>query len=65
MHNELKLYKQAIKYYRKKNWDLAEMQFHNLQMNASTTELYSMYVDHIRRYREHPPSEDWFGIFIQ
>ena len=61
--DELKLYEQARKYYRQMQWDLAEMQFINLQQQSPMTKLYHVYLDRIKFFRENPPEENWDGVF--
>src|SRR5690606_2518108 len=61
--DELKLYRETLKLYRAQNWDLAEMQFINLQQMHPERHLYSMYIERIAHYRQHPLSADWDGAF--
>lgn len=61
--SELKLYEQARKYYRDQEWDLAELQFINLQKQSPMTKLYSVYVDRVQYFRNNPPGEAWDGVF--
>jgi len=61
--SELKLYEQGRKYYREQQWDLAELQFLNLQKQSPMTKLYSVYLDRIQYFRETPPDENWDGVF--
>ena len=61
--DELKFYREAIKLYRAKNWDLAELQFLNMQKAYPNTRLYLMYAERITYFRHYPPSEDWDGAF--
>ncbi|MCC7410919.1 MAG: adenylate/guanylate cyclase domain-containing protein [Gammaproteobacteria bacterium] len=61
--DELKLYRQALKYYRSQQWDMAELQFLNLGKSSASPALYDMYVGRISHFREHPPGEDWDGVF--
>ena len=60
---ELKLYNQARKYYKEMQWDLAELQFLNLQKQSPMTKLYSIYVDRTQYFRNNPPGENWDGVF--
>ncbi len=61
--DELKLYVQAIRYYRKQDWDMAELQFLNLQKMHSEKPLYEFYIERMKYFRENPPPEDWDGVF--
>ena len=61
--DELKVYNQAKKYYRNREWDLAELQFINLQNMSPMMKLYSVYLDRIHVFRESPPDEHWDGVF--
>jgi len=61
--DELKIYRQGLSYYRNRNWDLAELQFINLQHTHPNTPLYTTYINRIRDFRQAPPSEQWDGTF--
>lgn len=60
---ELTRYKQALRAYRKKDWDKAEMEFFNLSRSYPDCLLYQQYLDRITRYRHDPPAPDWDGVF--
>lgn len=61
--DEFKLYRETLKLYRAQNWDLAEMQFINLQQMYPERYLYRMYIERIAYYRQNPPGADWDGVF--
>ena len=61
--DELKLYDQALQFYRAKNWDMAELQFLNLQKNVPDRALYKLYPERITHYRADPPADPWDGVF--
>jgi adenylate cyclase len=61
--DELKLYRETLKLYRAQNWDIAEMQFINLQQMHPERYLYRMYIERIAHYRQNPPGADWDGAF--
>jgi len=61
--DELKLYNQALKYYRSKDWDMAELQFLNLKKMHSDRPLYDFYIERMKYFRDNPPPEDWDGVF--
>lgn len=59
---ELQLYREALRLYRNRNWDLAEIQFLNLQQRTPL-KLYAVYIERIQYYRAKPPDEGWDGVF--
>lgn len=59
----LKRYREALKLYRNQNWDLAEIQFVNLQKIEPNRYLYQMYIERIGYFRNHPPAPSWGGVF--
>jgi adenylate cyclase len=61
--DEIKLYKQALKYYLDQDWDMAEMQLLNLQKQHPDRVLYNLYIDRVQNYRNNPPGTDWNGVF--
>jgi adenylate cyclase len=61
--DELKLYAQALRYYRNKEWDKAELQFLNLQKMHSQKPLYDFYIERMKYFKNNPPPEDWDGVF--
>ncbi len=63
LQDELKLYRQALKYYRGQQWDLAELQFLNLAKGGNSSYLYKMYAERVAYFRHHPPGADWDGVF--
>ena len=60
---ELELYHQALKLYRAQNWDMAELQFLNLQKQSPDRALYRVYAERIIYYRQNPPGADWDGVY--
>ncbi len=61
--DELKLYREALRLYRAREWDMAEMNFLNLSRSSRSPELYRVYAERIAQYRLHPPHTDWDGVF--
>jgi adenylate cyclase len=61
---EIKLFQQALRFYRKQEWDKAELQLYNLLKIASRQKLYEVYGERIAYYRNNPPGEDWDGVFV-
>ena len=59
----LKLYQEALKLYRKQNWDLAEMQLINLQKLEPQRYVYDLYIKRIAYFRQNPPGDHWDGVF--
>ena len=58
---EIKLWDQALRYYRTQDWDQAEVALLNLSRKAPSY-LYELYVKRIDLYRKHPPGENWDGV---
>ncbi|MBU0622702.1 MAG: adenylate/guanylate cyclase domain-containing protein [Gammaproteobacteria bacterium] len=61
---EIKLFQQGLRMYRKQDWDKAELQMLSLQKIAPGTKLYEVYAERIAYYRNNPPGEDWDGVFV-
>ncbi len=59
--DELKLWHQALRYYRAQDWDQAEVALLNLSRMAPCY-LYEMYMQRIAHYRKEPPGENWDGV---
>ena len=62
--DELKLFHQALRLYRKQEWEQAELQMYNLQRMAPQSKLYKVYVERIEYFRKQPPGADWDGVFV-
>ena len=56
-------HKQALAYYRKQDWDGAEREFFTLQQAMPQRKLFHLYLDRIAYFRNHPPGDDWDGVF--
>jgi adenylate cyclase len=63
MRDELRLYREALRFYRAQNWDLAELQLLSLQKLYPQRYLYQMYLNRISHFRRHAPAQDWNGTF--
>jgi adenylate cyclase len=61
--DELKLYREALRFYRAQEWDMAEMNLINLQRGSRSPNLYKVYVERVAQYRQNPPGEHWDGVF--
>ena len=62
--DEIKLFQQALRLYRKQDWDRAELQLFNLQKMAPNSKLYAVYAERVVHYRNNPPGENWDGVFV-
>lgn len=62
--DEVKLFQQALRMYRKQEWDRAELQLFSLLKIAPNTKLYEVYAERITYYRNNPPGENWDGVFV-
>ncbi len=60
---ELGLYGEALKRYRHRDWDGAEMQFVSLSNQNPARKLYRLYINRITSYRIKPPASSWDGVF--
>lgn len=60
---EIKLHQQALKLYRSQDWDMAEIQFINLQKLSPQRLLYQLYIERIIEYRKNPPESPWDGVY--
>jgi adenylate cyclase len=59
---ELKLWAQALKAYRARNWEQAELILFNLQRLYPGAPLYSLYAERVARYRQASPGPEWDGV---
>jgi adenylate cyclase len=63
LQDEVKLFHEARRLYRKQDWDQAELQLMNLQRMSPGTALYGKYTERIVFFRKNPPPADWDGVF--
>ncbi len=56
-------YHEALRHYRERRWDRAETLLHALQAEDPQQPLYALYLERIAVYRQHPPPDDWDGVF--
>lgn len=61
--DRLKLFAQALKFYRAQDWDKAELQLLNLQKAEPESGLYKEFIKRIARFRSDPPPPNWDGVF--
>jgi adenylate cyclase len=62
--DEVKLFQQALRMYRKQEWDRAELQLFSLLKIAPNKKLYEVYAERVTYYRNNPPGENWDGVFV-
>jgi adenylate cyclase len=62
--DEVALFQTAVKHFRGRNWDLAEVQLLNLLKLAPGRKLYELYLERVSRCRADPPPADWDGVFV-
>lgn len=61
---EMKLFHQVLRAYRKQEWDQAELQLFNLQKMSPQAKLYQVYAERVVYFRNNPPGADWDGVFV-
>ncbi|MDD5056483.1 MAG: adenylate/guanylate cyclase domain-containing protein [Sideroxydans sp.] len=61
---EVKLFHQTLRYYRKQDWDKAELQLLSLRNMSPQCKLYQVYAERVAYYRNEPPGDNWDGVFI-
>lgn len=60
--DEIKLWNQALRYYRSQDWDKAELQLINLQKISARPYLYEVFIGRIAEFRAQPPDAQWVGV---
>jgi adenylate cyclase len=63
VQDEVKLFHEVRRLYRKQDWDQAELQLINLQRMFPGTKLYDIYASRVNDLRTNPPGDDWDGVF--
>jgi adenylate cyclase len=61
---ELRIWAQALRAYRARNWDLAEVNILNLQRLSPGCMLYRMYVEQVTRARSTPMTAEWQPVTV-
>ncbi|MFH2140097.1 MAG: adenylate/guanylate cyclase domain-containing protein [Pseudomonadota bacterium] len=61
--DEIKLFHQALRTYRKQDWDKADLELLSLQNMSPDCKLYRVYAERVTYYRNNPPGDDWDGAF--
>ncbi|MGH8704436.1 MAG: CHASE2 domain-containing protein [Burkholderiales bacterium] len=62
VHEELKLWNQALRAYRAQQWDQVEVSLLNLQRMNPGCELYGLYSERVGEFRRTPPPAGWEGV---
>jgi adenylate cyclase len=62
--DELKLWQHALRLYRARDWDQAELQMYNLSQRSPACRLYALYAERIVALRASPPDDSWNGVTI-
>jgi len=60
---ELDLFNDCLKHYRRQDWNTAESIFQQLIQAHPERLLYKLYLERTIDYRNSPPGEDWDGVF--
>lgn len=60
--DEIKLWNQALRFYRAQDWDKAELQLINLKKVSPRPYLYDVFLERIAGYRASPPDSAWNGV---
>jgi adenylate cyclase len=61
---ELRLWEQALRDYRGRRWDEAEMTLRELHRMRPPHGLYAEYVARVEKYRREPPPPQWDGVTV-
>jgi adenylate cyclase len=64
MHEELGLWNGALRAYRARQWDQAEIDLRNLQRINPACELYKVFAGRVAEKRRNPPAPDWDGVTV-
>ena len=64
LQEELRIWGQALRAYRSRNWDLAEVNLINLQQLAPSCILYRVYAEQIKRARATPMTGEWEPVTV-
>jgi adenylate cyclase len=61
---ELRIWAQALRAYRSRNWDLAEVNLVNLQRVAPARKLYQVFAERLAEARRTPMTADWDPVTV-
>ena len=64
LQDEIKLFHEVRRLYRRLDWEQAELQLMNLQRMSPETALYRIYAERVAYFRKNPPPTDWDGVFV-
>ena len=64
VQEELRIWNQALRAYRSRSWDLAEVNLINLQQLAPGCILYRVYAEQVQRARSTPMTADWQPVTV-
>ncbi len=64
LQEEIKLFHQVLRAYRKQEWDKAELLLLSLHNMSPANKLYQVYAERVGYYRSNPPGEAWDGVFV-
>ncbi|HEY0666377.1 MAG TPA: adenylate/guanylate cyclase domain-containing protein [Gallionella sp.] len=64
LQDEIRLFHEVRRLYRRQDWDQAELQLMNLRRIAPDTALYKIYAERVNYFRKNPPSAEWNGVFV-
>lgn len=64
MQDEIKLFHEVRRLYKKQDWDQAELQLMNLQRMSPDIALYRIYAERVAYFRKNPPAADWGCVFV-
>ncbi len=63
LKNELDLHHKALGHYFRQQWDDALTLMQQLHQSYPDKKIYSLYIDRIKQFKEHPLPADWDGIY--
>jgi adenylate cyclase len=63
LQEEIKLFHQALRLYRKQDWDKVELQLLSLRNMSPKSKLYKVYAERVAYFRIAPPGDYWDGVF--
>jgi adenylate cyclase len=64
LQDEVKLFHEVRRLYRRQDWDQTELQLMNLQRMSPAAKLYPIYAERVAYFRKNPPPADWDGVFV-
>lgn len=62
--NELELFHEMRRSYRKQDWATAGLELLKLERMSPDTALYGIYAERVAYFRKNPPGEKWDGVFV-